>query len=257
MKTKVYIANEYEGNASLEAFIHALPQSFEQGGEMLWNGRNKIKSFVLDDGKDIVVKRFKPLKAIQKFGYLFRDHKAHKAFVNGQELVRRGFDTPQPIACVEHREGGLISDAYYLCGHNDMPPIEDLLCRDDWDKELATAFARFVASLHQQGILHHDLNDTNVRFARNEKGEYAFSLIDINRMSFYDKMDDIPMKERIENMTRFTGRLSLFEFVAKEYAAVCGLDINACGQQAVEQKKRHDRNWYRRKRLLHPFRYRK
>lgn len=257
MKTKVYIAREYEGNASLEAFIHALPQSFEQGGEMLWNGRNKIKSFAQEDGKDIVVKRFKSLKAIQKLGYLFRDHKAHKAFVNGQELIRRGFDTPAPVACVEHYGGGLIGDAYYICLRNDMPPIEDLLCRDDWDRELATAFARFVVSLHRQGILHHDLNDTNVRYARNADGKYVFSLIDINRMNFYDNMEAIPMKERIENMTRFTGRISLFEYVAREYSRAFGLDENVWTQQAVEQKKRHDRNWYRRKRLLHPLRKRK
>ena len=62
------------------------------------------------------------------------------------------------------------------------------------------------------------------------------------------------MKERIENLTRFTGRIDLFEHVAREYAKNCGLPIEEWTKEAVEQKKRHDRNWYRRKRILHPFR---
>jgi len=257
MKHIAFIAKEYKTNDSLNRFIQELPDSFNADGELLWNGRNKIKAVVLDGGKEIVVKRFKPLKVIQKLGYLFRLHKAHKAFINGEELIRRGFDTPFPVACVELHKGHLISDAFYICERNDMSPIEDLLCRDDWDKELATAFARFLASLHKQGVLHHDLNDTNVRFCKTKNGKYQFSLIDINRMTFYDKIEDIPMKERIENMTRFTGRISLFEYVAKEYARTFGLDIEEWSARAVKQKQQHDRNWYRRKRLLHPFRNRK
>lgn len=255
MNIRLLISEQYKGDRQLKELTDGLPDSFTRSGEMLWNGRNKIKAIMMEDGREAVVKRYKPLNLFQKLSYAFRPHKACKAYINGLELVRRGFHTPYPIAYVEIRNWRFIKDAYYICERMDMPPIEDLLYRDDWDKGLATAFARFTAQLHKQGILHHDLNDTNVRFASKDN-EYEFSLIDINRMSFYDSIDDVPMKERIENLTRFTGRIDLFEFVAREYASCLGLPVEEWTQTAVEQKKRHDRNWYRRKRILHPFRKR-
>lgn len=255
MKKEVIVADGYKDDSCVEHYISHLPSSFEQGGAMLWDGRNKVKAFTMASGKEIVVKRFKKLMIVQKIGYLFRTHKAIKAFANGCELVRRGIDTPQPIACIMHYQHKLVADAYYICERNDLPPIEDLLYRDDWDEELATAFGHFVVTLHRHGVLHHDLNDTNVRFARNENGEYVFSLIDINRMSFYDRIEDVPMRERIENITRFTNRIKLFELVARIYAREFGLDIDQWLPQAIEQKQRHDRNRRWRKRMVHPFRH--
>ena len=253
MNIKIHIAEPYKNDIQLKKLIDNLPDSFSNVGEMLWNGRNKIKAFKMECGKELVIKKFKTLNPIQRIIYALRPHKAHKAYINGIELIKRGFHTPYPIAYVEIRNWQFIKDAYYICERNDMPPIEDLLYRDDWDNNLASAFALFAVQLHKQGILHHDLNDTNVRFT-NDGNKYEFSLIDINRMSFYDSIDDIPMKERIENLTRFTGRIDLFEHVAREYAKNCGLPIEEWTKEAVEQKKRHDRNWYRRKRILHPFR---
>ena len=253
MNIQLRISEQYKGDKLLKELIDNLPDSFTSASEVLWNGRNKIKAFKIEDGKEAVVKKFKPLNLIQKLSSAFRLHKAEKAYINGLELIKRGFHTPFPIAYVEIRNWRFIKDAYYICERNDMPPIEDLLYRDDWDKDLALAFAHFAVQLHQKGILHHDLNDTNVRFAK-RNNEYEFSLIDINRMSFYNSIDDIPMKERIENLTRFTGNIDLFECVAREYAKSCGLPIAEWTKKAVEQKKRHDRNWYRRKRILHPFR---
>lgn len=257
MKEKVIIASEYADDDSLNDFIHTLPSSFGQCPEVLWSGRNEVRALSLHSGRQIVVKRFKTPMLIQQLGYLFRTHKARKAYLNAQELLRRGIDTPHPVACILHYRQCLIHDAYYISLRNDNPPIEDLLYRDDWDEDLARAFALFAATLHRRGILHHDLNDTNVRYARNADGEYLFSLIDINRMSFYDRLEDIPMKERIENITRFTNRAKLFEYVAREYALSFGLDITTWLPRAVRQKKRHDINRYRRKRLVHPLRYRK
>ena len=257
MKEKVIIASEYADDDSLNDFIHTLPSSFGQCPEVLWSGRNEVRALSLHSGRQIVVKRFKSPMLIQQLGYLFRTHKARKAYLNAQELLRRGIDTPHPVACILHYRQCLIHDAYYISLRNDNPPIEDLLYRDDWDEDLAKAFALFAATLHRRGILHHDLNDTNVRYARNADGEYQFSLIDINRMSFYDHLEDIPMKERIENITRFTNRANLFEYVAREYALSFGLDITTWLPRAVRQKKKHDINRYRRKRLVHPLRYRK
>ena len=252
MRQITYIVEYYQNHKELKQYIEALPGSFDYGGNMLWNGRNKIKEFHIEGMEEVVIKRYKAPNFFQKVGYLFRKHKAYKAFHNGLKIMQLGIQTPAPIACVMIYNGPFISEAFYICKRCGFPPIEELLQRDDWDQALARDFARFTSLLHQKGVLHHDLNDTNVRFIKEPNGNYAFSLIDINRMDFYKHMESIPMKERIENLTRFTGRYDLFAFVIRLYAQEFGLDEDWI-QQAIAQKKKHDCNWYRRKRILHAF----
>lgn len=257
---EVLINPRYAENKELQTFIENLPASFENGGTILWDGRNKIRSYAVEASMAegvMVVKKFKHLSLIQKVVYAMRTHKARKAYMNGLELVKRGFSTPEPLACVEIKNGPWLQNAYYLSGATSLPCIEDLTDRDDWDKNLTKAFARFAAELHERGVLHHDLNDTNVLYAKDAEGGYTFTLIDINRMKFYAPGVAIPIKECIENITRFTGRLDLFEYVAREYAEARGFDVEAFAQRAVAQKRQHDRNWYRRKRLSRIFKHKK
>ena len=257
---KVLINPRYADSKSLQDYIEKLPAAFLEGGTLLWGGRNKIKSYAVEpalaDGV-IVVKRFKRPNAIQALGYLFRAHKARKAYLNGMQLVERGVQTPVPVACVEIKNGPWLQDAYYICGATSLPCIEGQTDRDDWNKELASAFAKYAATLHNRGVLHHDLNDTNVLYSAAADGGYDFTVIDINRMAFYADGAQIPVKECIENLTRFTGRIDLFEYVARVYAEARGLDVEPFAQKAVAQKLRHDRNWYRRKRFGRIFKRKK
>ncbi|MCQ2096176.1 MAG: LPS kinase Kdo/WaaP [Bacteroidaceae bacterium] len=226
-------------------------EGFEQEGRVLFSGRNVIKAMTLD-GREVVVKRFRRPGLFQKVIYtFFRKTKAYKAYHNALTLRGLGFCTPEPIRYEETRRAGLIDYCYFVSGHDDNPPLEDLTDRDDWNKELALSFARFVADLHDKGVIHRDLNDTNVRFERREcaYGDYAFSLIDINRMDFHDEGGAVPLAECLDNLTRFTGRMDLFEFVVREYAKVRGLDVEATARKALSIKIVHDRNWRRRKRL--------
>lgn len=261
---KRYEINSFFANdKGLGHFIEGLPASFLDGGQLLWDGRNKIRAYdnVLQGKTEgvgrMVVKRFKHLAPVQKMVYAIRCHKAQKAFRNGLELTKRGFKTPVPLAFVEIRRGLWLTDAYYISGSTGLHCIEDHTDRDDWDRELATALARFVASLHEHGVLHHDLNDTNVLFERDETGTYHFELIDINRMKFYPDGAKISIGKCIENLTRFTGRTDLFEYVIREYAKVRNLDEEAMALRSVAQKLRHDQRWRRRKRISHIFKHRK
>lgn len=252
---------KYADRKGLRKYMEALPQSFWQGGEILWNKRNKIKAFDLPtdcDGEQpytIVVKRFKHLNIIQKLIYFFRPNKARRAFLNGMELVKRGVNTPDPIAAVEIKAGLWLNEAFYICDETTLQSIENETDRDDWNRQLAAAFANYVAILHDKGVLHNDLNDTNVLFQLDQDGSYHFSVIDINRMTFYPEDTTIPDKQCIENLTRFTGRLDLFEYVVHEYAKVRGLETETWVSMAIRQKRRHDRNWRRRKALLHPIKH--
>lgn len=227
--------------------------NFETDGKVIFSGRNTIKLINID-GHELVVKRFRRPDLIKKIVYtFFRKSKAYRSYHNAKEIVARGFNTPAPIEFIETKRYGLIDYCYYICERNDDPPIEDLIDRDDWSHDLALAFAKFAAQLHDKGILHHDLNDTNVRY----DADFRFSLIDLNRMTFYPVGVEVPLKLCLDNLTRFTGRMDLFEFVVREYARCRNLDEEVTASLALKIKNTHDRNWRMRKRITHPFRCKK
>lgn len=225
-------------------------EGFDQETRVLYKGRNVIKAMTVN-GREAVVKRYRRPDILQKIIYtFFRKTKAYKAYHNAVKLRELGFNTPEPIRYEETRRFGLVDYCFFVSGHDDNPPIEELTDRDDWNKEIASSFARFVADLHEKGVIHRDLNDTNVRYEKTtcDYGEFQFSLIDINRMTFYDSKL-IPVDICLDNLTRFTGRIDLFEFVVREYSRVRGLDEETTTSKALKIKIIHDRNWYRRKRF--------
>ncbi len=254
----------YSQSQALLQFIAGLPSSFDEGGTPLWNGRNKIKTFSLagQDGDqgvlDVVAKSFKRPSAIQKAVYALRTHKAKRAYLNGLELTRLGVATPEPVAYVELRQGPWLTAAYYISRPTNLQSIEGETDRPNWNRQLAADFGRYVAQLHAKGILHHDLNDTNVLFKLNDAGNYDFEVIDINRMSFYPDADHIPEGELLENLTRFTGNMELFEYVVRIYAGARRLaDTEAFVARALIRKQRHDLRWRRRKAFCRLFKPKK
>lgn len=225
-----------------------LPEYFDEMGEVVYDKRNTIKT-VCSPFRSVAIKRFRKADPYKSIVYsFFRKSKAERAFLNAQELTKRGISTPQPIQYLDVKKCGLFHQGYYVSEVTNDNPLKPLLNdADEFDEELATHFARFAAQLHQKGILHHDLNSTNTLYRKDQDGTYHFSLIDINRMDFYDENKEIPLGKCIDNLTRFTGRMPLFEFVAREYARERHLDEEDFCRKAVSAKTKHDEQWKRRK----------
>lgn len=261
MRIKINERYEAEGG-QLARCIAAIPKNFDTEGIVIFSGRNTIKKFMFrrhvnsadTQSMKIIVKRYKRPNFFQKIAYtFFRPTKARKAFYNGLELQYRGFNTPESIAYIETKKLGLIDYCYYICREDYSHPIaERLNDRHDFDREMAKEFARFAARLHDSGILHHDLNSTNVLYREStddSNAKYSFSLIDNNRMTFYQ--GEMPSeKECMENLTRFTGRMDLFEYVAEEYCR-CRKNSGITKDRLIAQKLLHDKRWRRRKAIVH------
>lgn len=258
---RLFIAESLKHDAQFEASLRDIRSRFAEGGEVLFAARNTIKQleFATAEGsKTMVVKRFRKPNIFQRLYYtLACTSKARKAFHNGCRLLERGMQTPAPYACVEIYECGLLAEYYYLCDRLDAAPIADGLPvygTEAFNQRMADDFGVFVAQLHERGILHYDLNSTNVRYILQPDGHYAFSLIDINRMKFCAEGATIPLADCLENMTRFTGRVDIVEYVAHQYAIARQMDDAKVAAQAVAAKLSHDAAWRRKKRLAHPFR---
>lgn len=221
-------------------------------GTLLYKGRNEVRRFDAH-GQSIVVKRFRHRPLLLRIvESIFRKSKARRAYENALHIEEHGFSTPHPLGYVENRRCAVVGTTYYICCHTDSEAIRHrLIEHEPFDRQLATAYARFVARLHQAGVLHRDLNPTNVLFKASADGNYSFELIDTNRMRFYD--GPVPKKQCMENLTLFWWLTPVYRYVLEEYARQRQWtpdDID----EAIRVKQRHDRRWVLRKRITHPLR---
>ena len=245
------VANpEYQ---SLSEWLVQVPRLFaDNQGEVLYKGRNEIRLFEVEGAK-LVVKRYKKHDIIKTLVYtFFRKNKARRSYENAVSLRQRGFQTPREVAYMECSLAGLTTQVYYVCAYTGSEPIRPrLIEQEPFDETLATAYARYVASLHEAGVLHRDLNPTNVLFITSPTTQYTFELIDINRMQFFD--GPVPKAECMENLTLFYWLTPAYRFILNEYARQRGWTENDIAE-AIRVKERHDRRWVRRKKITHPFR---
>lgn len=280
---KLIVSPEYQ---SLSEWLAQVPRLFDDNqGELLYKGRNQIRLFVVGDKKKVVVKRYKRHDIIKTLAYtFFRKNKARRSYENAVSLTQRGFHTPQAVAYMECTTAGLMTQVYYVCAYTDSEPIRPrLIEQEPFDEALAVAYARYVARLHEAGVLHRDLNPTNVLFTTthhpspttyhpspttyhlspttyhlspnphhpSSTTQYAFELIDINRMQFFD--GPVPKAACMENLTLFYWLTPAYRFILNEYARQRGW-TEADIAEAIRVKERHDRRWVRRKKITHPFR---
>ena len=142
----------------LTDFIYHLPGCFFKDGETIYQGRNILKKYDIQ-GYRLIVKRFKRPNIINQIVYsFFRRSKARRSFDYSLEVQKRGFGVADPIAYIEIKHGGLLTDSYYISLY--MERMEELreymaVYRAE-DRELRLAFARFTAQLHKAEILHVD-----------------------------------------------------------------------------------------------------
>ena len=164
----------------------------------------------------MIVKRFKRPNIINQIVYsFFRRSKARRSFDYSLEVQKRGFGVADPIAYIEIKHGGLLTDSYYISLY--MERMEELreymaVYRAE-DRELRLAFARFTAQLHKAEILHVDYSPGNI-LVKKQAGSYVFALVDVNRMKF----KSISVVDACKNLARLATSRKVLDEVACEYA---------------------------------------
>lgn len=233
---------EPTGVCSAEEQNRLLEENAE-GEKLIHNGRNKIWRTLLN-GEDVAVKKF-GMSALRSVIYAFRPSKAKRSYLNAKELIKRGIDTPKPIAFIEKRNrAGLLTDNVYVCAYEETESLE---AASKEDNTVMIEFARFVGKLHERGIRHDDLNMTNVR-VKGARGERNFSLIDLNRMKVYDSGEDMPLIECFKNITRFSGMTPGFRDFVRGYVKYRRLGGDA--ERSIHKvKTRHDEGVDRLRRI--------
>lgn len=235
MKQFTFVADGYK---SMSAGIAEIPKTFDNVGSSIYVGRNTVKSVMLD-GVELIVKKFKPCNFFRSCGYLFRGSKAKRAYIYGNRILSAGIDTPAPVAYMELKSGPFVREAYFISLPNYAHDLIPTLRHAGFDCGDVTRLAGFVVSLHAKGILHGDLNLSNILW----DGDH-FILIDTNRTRFVAK----PSRSQIlENIIRLTHRRDLLRAVLAAYADIASLDSDEFIHGGLVRLLRLER----RKRILH------
>ena len=215
--------NEKYGNLRDE--VLSIVDNFENVGTVIYRGHNLIKT-ARAGGLEINIKRYRVPHVFNRVVYSFiRRPKGLRAFTYPDRLLRAGIETPEPIAYVEERIGGLIGYSYLVTVQmaytRDFYEFGDKDMTDPADVAIVRALARYAARMHQAGILHRDFSPGNIIFDTDaSKGEPKFAVVDINRMSF----GPVSATRGIRNLARLWGQPLMFDIMAEEYARARGAD---------------------------------
>lgn len=238
MAATVRLNPKYE---SIRAFVEKLPDDFDKKGSLVFQSRNCIRSFTTDGGVTLVVKHFKKLSLFRRILYtLFSHSKARRAFDAGMRFRALGFESPEPVAYIDLRRCGVLSDCYFVSLPAEGVSLYPILVDTPrFDSALADKVAGLLASLHEAGAVHGDPNLNNILYHAGDGGDVRLSLIDTNRSYFRRRLG---MTACLKNLKRVTHRRDLLRHIAGSYAARRGLDPVTTADRVLVYLDRFEKN---------------
>lgn len=220
---RVFIGDDFQ---DLSSFVRVLPVHFENGGTLIYEGRNKLKEFEIHDRK-LIVKSYQLPHLINRVVYnSFRASKARRSYQYAQMLRKAGIGSPAPVGFYSTGTWLLFGRSYFVSLKSECPYTYRNLLEETFtgDKEkVLRAIARTTAALHENGFLHKDYSGGNILFRETDKG-IEVEIIDLNRMRF-GKVD---IETGCKNFERLPGTHEMFVILADEYAKVRGFDADRC-----------------------------
>lgn len=213
----------------LDAILAMLVSGKPADSEVIYGGTRNTLYRTIIDGESVITKQFKRPILINAFAYTtIRKSKAKRSYRNAMKMISLGFNSPEPIAWAELRNGLKLLDSIYVClelkGATEMREWQELPCADT----LVPAFAAEIFRLHQAGVFHKDFSPGNILFIKNTDGSYTFNYVDLNRMKFgvHDHASQMRMFRAI-NLN-----YDALDHLARKYARIAGEDEETIAKEA-------------------------
>lgn len=165
-------------------------------------------------GESLFIKRYNPYSIGNAMEALFFRSKALRAWKGAHLLYSRGINTAEPVAAIEYRRFGVPGKCFYVT----KEIIDSEISVQYYEKRFAgkgtirekrrfiRALARLFSKLHHEGIYHNDLKDYNI-LVRNDKGEPAFFLLDLEGVRHFKKIPERRLIENLMQINRTIGRI--------------------------------------------------
>lgn len=205
----------------LSAISHPSELLASPEARILLDARNKVGVVPLptpDGMQDFVVKEFIP-RGFNRLKSIFLRSKAAKAWNGAVALIDRSLSTPFPAAFLERRKAGFVESSYFISERvSDAEEIRHLLrlLPPSDLLSLLSALGRHLSRCHDMGILHRDLSDGNILVKKDDSGNFAFFLLDTNRIRIRKKIRRL---HRIKNLIRLGVPPPFQAYFLEQYAA--------------------------------------
>lgn len=212
-------------------FIRRLPDTFYTTGQLVYEKRNTVKRYEAD-GVSVVAKKYKHPNLAQRIAYTcFKSSKAKRAYEYAARLRGMGIESPHEVAYIEIRRHGLFTIGFFLSRNCDYQSVSNAFPAGNFDHDLADKLAMFLVELHTKGVLHGDLNLTNILYHVDDDGKYHFVLIDTNRSVFKHPT----RRECLDNLKRITHKRELLVCIISLYARHRGWNPDKTVQAVIRQ----------------------
>ena len=229
---------------SLEKAILDVPRRFDEEGEVIENNRNVIKILEIE-GQRFNVKSFKKPNVVNQFAYAYlRKGKALRSFEYANMLLKRGVDTPEPIACIVYRNIWGVTRSFYISRQEEYDyTFRDLRIERPADLEfILREFTKFTYHFHSQSIYFIDHSPGNTLIRREGEG-VKFMLVDLNRIKFMNISPLVGLK----NFYRLNATDDMIDIIADEYARLTHSNVGEMTRLLKEWTHAHDEQVRRRK----------
>jgi len=209
----------FQPGSQAQPHLFSLIENFDTAkGNLIGDGnRNKIKFFRLNN-ELVNIKSFKIPVFINKIVYqYFRKSKARRSFEHAGILLKKGINTPKPIAFYEQYCFPGLNRSYYVSEHlENAPTFYDLITMSQFpDENILRQFTHFSFELHEKGIDFLDHSRGNTLIKKTNEGNCSFYLVDLNRMRFRKSMS---FDQRMKNLQRLTSKKEIIKIMSNEYA---------------------------------------
>lgn len=211
--------------------IDAIPQE-----KLLRKSRNAIWTIQdpFDSSRLLVVKQPVNLRPHKKIIERFRVSKAKRSWSGACELLRRGIQSPLPVAYFERANGTGLTENWYLCEfHSGQLSVRSFFTayaagHTEFEgftlADFLAQLVPFIVYMHGRGVYFRDLSSGNV-LVQNDEGALSFSLIDTARARFTILPTSMPKRisdlKRICHKLHWEGRLVLlnmyFETIGRTF----------------------------------------
>ncbi len=233
--------------------IRKLIESFDDASDLIYKGRNTIKTLQFKSRK-VAIKSFKSPSFINKIIYsYFRKSKAKRSYEYAQKLKTKKIGTPQPIAFVEEYDFWGLNRSFYISEFIDAQlTYRELVEEPNFPNHetILRQFTHFCFQLHENGIEFLDHSPGNTLITQISENLYSFALVDLNRMKFHNKMD---LDKRMFNLRRLTPKKEMVVIMSNEYAKYVKASELEIFEKLWKQTSIFQEKYFRKKRLKKKF----
>ena len=160
------------------------PDSYIAKSPLLKDGNSSTVALVEIEGCKYAVKRFNIKNIAKLIRRQFPPSRMRRNWLLGHLLVFNDFRTPEPIAMIEKRFGPFHGVGYIVTEYVDATDIRQSLKDAQGDpvkqETIISCFVSTLKRLHDRGITHGDLKDTNFLYARGR-----LCIVDLDAMKLH------------------------------------------------------------------------